>query len=121
MTDEIFSLEENTVANQRKAIRYFSNHNQAHITLKKLFRPSKNINIKIINISSRGARISSEHKLSIKAKIIFDLPIKGSSMEKVSAKVVSLYNNTEYGIAFDSIQHDLIDQIMEHEDDFNIA
>jgi len=122
MTDAIFSLiEENTIANQRKAIRYLSKHNQAHITLKQLFRPSKNINIEIINISSRGVRIASDYKLSKKAKIIFDLHLAGTAMEKIPAKVVSIYNDAEYGIVFDKVQHDLIDQILESEDDFNFA
>lgn len=122
MTDAIFSLtEENRIANQRKAIRYLSNYNQACITLKQLFRPSKVIHIKIINISSRGARIVSDYKLAKKAKIVFDLHMTDSTPGKTSAKVVSIYNNTEYGIVFDTIQHDLIDQILESEDDFNIA
>lgn len=122
MTDDIFApIKESTVANQRKAIRYYSSTNKATVTFKRLFRSRKSIDILIINISSKGARISAIHKFSIKAKIILNLKIEGEAPWQVPAKIVSLYNNTEYGIAFDSVQHELIDQIMHHETDFNIA
>jgi len=122
MTDDIFApIKESTVANQRKAIRYYSSTNKATVTFKQLFRSRKSIDILIINISSKGARISAVHKFSIKAKIILNLKIEGEASWQVPAKVVHLYNNTEYGIAFDSVQHELVDQIMHHETDFNIA
>ena len=122
MTDDIFTpLKEGTKANKRKAIRYLSSSNKATIALKPLFRSRKYINIEIINISSRGARISSKYKFAKKSKIIFNLIIKNNTTWKVPAKVVRLYSNTEYGIAFDSIQHDLIDQIMLNETDFNVV
>ena len=122
MNDDIFApIEESTVANQRKAIRYTSSSKKATVTLKQLFRPIKYINIEVINISSKGARVYSKYKFSMRTKIIFNLKIKGSNTRKVPARVIRLYSNTEYGIAFDSIQHDLIDQIMKNETDFTIA
>ncbi len=122
MTDDIFApIKASTAANQRKAIRYTSSSNKAVVTLKHLFRSRKYINIEVINISSRGARITSKYKLSIKTKIIFNLKIKGRPTWKVPAKVVRIYGKTEYGLIFDKIQHDLIDQVMKNEDDFAIA
>ena len=122
MADDIFApIKESTVANQRKAIRYYSSTNKATVTFKPLFRSRKIIDILIVNISSKGARISAEHKFSRKSKIILNLKIEGETLWQVPAKVVRLYNNTEYGIAFDSVQHELVDQIMQHETDFNIA
>ena len=122
MTDGFFApLKESTVANQRRAIRYTSSRNRATVTFKSLFRPRKHINIEVINLSSKGARVSSKYKFPMRAKIIFNLKIEDSNTFKVPAKVIRLYSNTEYGIAFDSVQHDLIDQIMENEDDFTIA
>ncbi|NOQ13689.1 MAG: hypothetical protein GQ583_04315 [Methyloprofundus sp.] len=112
---------ENTSENRRKAIRYSPRSKKAIIKLKQLLRPNIYIHIKIINISSKGARISSRYTLSIKTKVILNLQTKDGTIWKVPAKVIRLYNNEEYGILFDAIQHDLIDQLMKNETDFSLA
>ena len=122
MTDDIFApIIESTATNQRKVIRYYSSSNQATVTFKPFFRRSKIIDILIINISSKGTRFSTKFKFSLKSKIILHLNIEGGSDWLVAAKLVRLYKNAEFGVAFDSVQHDLVDELMLHEKDFSIA
>ena len=122
MTDDIFApIKTGAIANQRKTIRYISSSNTATVSIKSIFRSRKCIDTKIINISSKGARISSEYKFSKKTKIILNLKTKDGTTWKISAKIAHLYSNMEYGITFASIQHDLIDQIMANDVDFTIA
>lgn len=106
--------------NRRKAVRYTSRNRKAILTLKQLLRPNIYIHIKVINISSIGARITSKYKLSTKAKIKLNIQTKNGITWKIPAKVISPYSDTEYGIIFDTIQHDLIDQIIKYETDFLI-
>jgi len=127
MTDDIFSpSKETTEANRRKAIRYTSSCSKAIVILKQIFRPSKYINIGVINISSRGALISSRYKFRNKTKIIFkikircDSPLRKSTW-RVPAKIVRIYSKTEYGIIFDTTQHTLVDEIMRSEIEFSVA
>lgn len=123
MTDDIFTpIEESTTANQRKAVRYISSsRNKAIITLKQLLMPNKYIHVEVINISSKGARASSKYKFSEKATITLNFKISNGDTWKVPAKIVRLYSHSEFGIIFDTLQHDLIDEIMKHEADFTIT
>ena len=122
MTDDIFAdIEESTIANHRKAIRYISSSIQATVTLKSFFKPKKYIKISILNISSRGARISTKYKFPMNTKLVLNFKIKGVDMRRIPAKVVRPYNITDYGIVFDKIQHELVDQIILNETDFSIT
>jgi len=122
MSDEIFTLpKESSKANQRKAIRYSSDERKATVTLKHLLRTNQHIHIKIINISSNGARFSSRYKFSKNARIILNLSIEGGGTWQAPAKVVRKYKNTEYGIVFDALQHNMIDEILVHSEDFTIG
>jgi len=122
MTNGISALPtKSTNKNRRKAVRYTSRNRKAILTLKQLLRPNIYIHIKVINISSIGARIASKYILSTKAKIKLTIQTKDGITWKVPAKVISSYSNTEYGIIFDTIQHDLIDKIIKYETDFLIV
>jgi len=122
MTDDIFSpTKKNKIDNQRTAVRYTSSCNKAIVILKKLFMPTKFINIKVIDISSQGARIFSKYKFKRKTKIIFKITIRGGLTWATPAKIVRLYDNQEFGVTFDCKQHDLIDEIMNSEDDFSVS
>jgi hypothetical protein len=123
MTNDIFSppTKKSKIDNQRTAVRYTSSCNKAIVILKKFFMPTKFINIKVIDISSQGARISSKYKFKRKTKIIFKIKIKGGLTWETPAKIVRLYDHQEFGVTFDHKQHDLIDQIMHSEDDFSVS
>ncbi len=123
MTDDIFPpIEENKNENQRKAVRYISSkRHRASITLKQLLRSRKYIHVEVINISSKGARISSRYQFSVKTKIILNIKISNGETWQVPATIVRLYSQSEFGIIFNEIQHHLMDQIMKHETDFSIT
>ncbi len=121
MTDDIFAPIQESITNQRKAVRYTSSASVATVTFKPLFRARQHINIKLINISSKGVRIHSKYNFSCKSNVIFNLKIKGKPTWKVSGKIVRLYGHSEFGIAFDTIQHPLIDQLIANNTDFSIA
>lgn len=122
MTDDIFSpTKKSKTDNQRTAVRYTSSCNKAIVIIKKFFMPTKFINIKVIDISSQGARLSSKYKFKRKTKIIFKIKIKGGLTWETPAKIIRLYDHQEFGVTFDHKQHDLIDQIMHSEDDFSVS
>ena len=123
ITDIFFpSGEEDTIVNKRKAIRYNSSRrNKAIITFKQRLKPKKHIHIEVIDISSKGARISSKYEFPANALVILNFKIKGGDIWRVPAKVIEQYGALEYGLLFDTSQHDLIDQAMHHAKDFTIA
>ncbi len=122
MTDD---MEESTIANNRKAVRYISNSNIATVTLKPFFKPKLYIKVAILNISSRGARISTKYKFKVKTRVIVTLKIKNASTWRIPARIVRVYNDNEYvygyGIVFDKIQHELVDQFILNEPDYTIT
>lgn len=121
MTDDIFDpIKESTIKHHRKAVRYTSGNCRATVTVKPLFMPRMHVNIKVVDISSKGARISSKYTFVTKTKITLNIKIKNHPPWKISARITGSYKHSEFGIAFDSIQHELIDQVMKNEDDFTV-
>lgn len=112
---------ESTIKNRRKAIRYTSRNRKAIITLKRLLWSNLYIHIKIINISSIGTRISSRYKLSTRSKIKLNIKTKNGVVWRIQAKVIRSYSNAEYGVIFETMQPNLIDQIIKYETDFSIV
>ncbi|MCK5353498.1 MAG: PilZ domain-containing protein [Methyloprofundus sp.] len=124
ITDIFFpsSFEEDSIINQRKAIRYNSSRrNKAIITLKQRLKTKRHIHVEVTNISSKGARIHSRYKFPPNAKVTLNFKIKGGDIWRVPAKIIHQYGDLEYGILFDTPQHDLIDQAMLHAKDFTMA
>lgn len=117
MTDEFFNApEESDFANHRKAVRYSSISSKAIITLRQLFRGKKYIKARIVDLSARGARISTRYKLPKDAIVIFNLKMdEKATVWKIPAKIVRTYSYSEFGIVFDSLQNTLIDEIVRNE------
>ncbi|NOQ64160.1 MAG: hypothetical protein GQ582_06585 [Methyloprofundus sp.] len=121
IADKHFKVNESAAANQRKAIRYFFHKTKASLSTKPFFTAGEKFEVQIINMSSSGVRILSTNKLSQKTKISLSISIKGIGTWKVPAKITRSYGNMQYGIAFNTPEHAIIDQLIEHEPDFSIV
>lgn len=117
MTSEILSQAE---LNRRKAVRYNSKSKQVIISVKPLLKAKIHVYVRLINISSKGARIFSKYKFSSVIKADLSMKTRNGHIWKVPSKVIQIYNNNEYGVIFDTTQHELIDQIVKNENDFSI-
>ena len=111
-----------SIHSRRQAVRYRSSqHNQAIVTFKPLFQGKKYINVKVLNISSKGALITTKYPFSLNAKIILNFKIKGGDVWKTPAKIARRTQHATFGIKFDTIQHELIDQLIHHNRDFSLS
>ncbi len=123
MTDETITPIKNTPrVKQRKAVRYITySPNKAIITIKQFLGPKTYIHARVINISSKGARIYSKYEFTANTSIILNIKIKSGESWKIPAKVIELYSDSEFGIIYNATQQDLVDQILKHEEKFGIT
>ena len=121
MSDDIFApLSESTSASLRKAVRYRKSDIKATLTSKQ-WLISKTTPINVLDISSKGICITTEHQLRTSCQLNGSLKLTTDYSCTIPAKVVRLYSTTEYGLVFDKTQHTAIDHIISGEADFTIA
>ncbi len=94
--------------NRRVAIRYVRPDISA-ILLKKGFIKSTEILIQLLDISSKGALISSSIKLAVKNKVTLRLVFPDGKKFTLTATVVHKKNASkkQYGLKFDTMRNDL--------------
>ena len=122
MSDDFFApIDPPTGENLRKAVRYGKNNIVATLTPQQWFQNKKAIAIEIINISSKGACISSKEKLTKNTNIILNLMLNDNYHCKIKAKVIGRYLTNTYGVCFNESQHDAIDQVIRSGTHFTIS
>ncbi len=123
MTDDITFIPSKNLGEKhlRKTVRYIENTAKATFTFQQWFRSSTLVNISIIDISSKGACINSKKPLSINTKITLNIKLNNGYKDTIKAKVIGIYKNKNYGISFDSSQHELMDQIIIKDNQFSIS
>lgn len=107
--------------NKRKTIRYIRNDIEASINLANIFGGyrslsyNRQIEVKLLDISSKGALIASPKKIRIDKKIILTLIFKGQKKFEIFSKVIreEVYAEKTYGLTFDKVNHDLGDYLLE--------
>ena len=109
--DDIFDLDclAELDSNQRKTVRYVREDITASIKKNTLLSLGKQIKIKLLDISTKGALISIDKKLKVKTKISLNLEFNDGKTFQIDAKVVRKADpsaNT-YGIQFNKYDNEL--------------
>ena len=109
--DDIFDFDclAELESNQRKTVRYVRDDITASIKKNTLLSFGKQIKIKLLDISTKGALISIDKKLKVKTKISLNLEFNDGKTFQIDAKVVRKADpsaNT-YGIQFNKYDNEL--------------
>ena len=107
--------------NQRKTIRYIRGDISASINRSdifggyKLFSYSDPVKVELLDISSKGALISSPRKINLNKKINLVLLFGCNKKFEIPSKVIreETYAQNIYGLKFNKVRHDLGDYLLE--------
>jgi hypothetical protein len=107
--------------NQRKTIRYIRDDISAFINRSDIFGGynsfsySYSIEVKLLDISSKGALISSSKKITLNKKVNLILIFGCNKKFEISSKIVrkGSYAQKIYGLKFSHSRHDLGDYLLE--------
>ena len=104
--------------NLRIAVRYIRTDITTSLSKPGLFSFSKEIPVKLLDISSKGAAIECEKKLGIKRKIIIELVFKDNHSFILHAKIIHhTKNKKQYGLKFDKFNNELGDYLLATQND----
>ena len=114
--EEIFgmlSAEEQPI-NNRCAVRYIRKDITASLSISSLLGPTKKIPIKLIDISSKGAAIECEKKLTPKKKIVLELVFNDKKKFTIDARVIHQNNlrKKQYGLKYAHYNDELGDYML---------
>lgn len=106
---------EYSAQNNRAAARCLRDDILAYISYKKLFRAENTIAVKLVDINSRGALVTTSAELPVNKKISIILNFRDGKQFIIPAKIVRHQASTtnEYGIKFDSCNNALGDYLLD--------
>lgn len=107
--------------NQRKTTRYIRDDISASINRSDIFGGyhsfsySTSIEVELLDISSKGALISSPKKFNLNKKINLVLIFDCNKKFEISSKIIreETYTQRIYGLKFSNVRHDLGDYLLE--------
>lgn len=116
--DEIFSLLINDQQddNKRKAVRYIRKDIKASISKTGRLFSSKKTFVTLIDISSKGAAITSKKKIPFK-KIVLILTFPDQKKFSISATIAYRGESNKYGLKFDKYNDELGNHMFATQDD----
>ena len=118
---DIFDLDFSTdlPENKRFAVRYIRNDIKASILKVRLFGLGKAMGLNLLDISSKGALISTNKKIRKNKKITLILEFEDGKIFEIGSKIVRLKKDQayQYGIKFDRFNHDLGNYLLETQQD----
>lgn len=113
--DEIINFEA-LESSKRAAVRYRRDDIEATLQQRKLF--SKNLfAVNLLNISSKGVAIISDHTLNKNSKVKLKLIFKDGRIFEIDAIVARIASATVYGLRFDRMNTLLADHLLETQTD----
>jgi c-di-GMP-binding flagellar brake protein YcgR len=119
--DDIFNLDftKDLPENNRFAVRYIRTDIKASVLKVRLFGLGKPLGLELLDISSKGALISTNKKIRKNKIITLILEFEDGKMFEISSKIVRLEKDQafQYGIKFDRFNHDLGNYLLETQDD----
>ena len=119
--EEIFGIpsDEEQPINHRCAVRYIRTDITASLSISSLLGSTKNIPIKLIDISSKGAAIECEKKLTPKKKTVLELVFKDKKKFTIDAQVIhqNSRRKKQYGLKFARFNDELGDYILASQKD----
>jgi len=117
--DEIFGTllpDDEQPVNNRIAVRYVRSDIKASLSPLRVFGFSKDISINLLDISSKGAAIECNNKLTLKNKVILLICFEDSTTFSIKAKVIHKSKN-QYGLQFDHFNNELGDHLLLSQND----
>ena len=106
--------------NNRKTIRYIRNDIEAWLYVSNFLgryprKMQPPVSLKLLDISSKGALVSSSKRLRLHKKVKLVLRFKDGKEFEVNAQIIrkEVYDPQIYGIKFDQIDHNLGDYLLE--------
>lgn len=120
-TFDIFDLDlsKDLPDNKRYAVRYIRSNIKASVLKVKLFGLGKPIGLELLDISSKGALISTNKKIRKNKKITLILEFEDGKVFEIESKIVRLEKDQsfQYGVKFNRFHHDLGNYLLETQDD----
>lgn len=110
------SCSDDQTSNNRIAVRYVRSDINAFLSDLGLFSFSKQISVKLVDISSKGAAIEYKNKLAIKKNITLNLIFEDKTQFAIKAEVVHKSKN-EYGLKFEYLNNELGDYLLSSQND----
>ncbi|MCK5899010.1 MAG: PilZ domain-containing protein [Methylococcales bacterium] len=108
------------MSNNRKTIRYIRNDIKASVHVSNIIgrywaKKNPSLDVKLLDISSKGALISCPKRLRIRKKVKLELIFKTHKVFVISAIIIreETYDPQIYGLKFDFMNHDLGDYLLE--------
>lgn len=105
--------------NKRYAVRYIRSNIKASVLKVRLFGLGKPVGLELLDISSKGALISTNKKIRKNKKITLILEFEDGKVFEIESKIVRLEKDQsfQYGVKFNRFNHDLGNYLLETQDD----
>ena len=105
--------------NKRYAVRYIRSNIKASVLKVRLFGLGKPIGLELLDISSKGALISTGKKIRKNKKITLILEFEDGKVFEIESKIVRLKKDQsfQYGVKFNRFNHDLGNYLLKTQDD----
>lgn len=105
--------------NKRYAVRYIRSNIKASVLKVRLFGLGKPIGLELLDISSKGALISTGKKIRKNKKITLILEFEDGKVFEIESKIVRLEKDQsfQYGVKFNRFNHDLGNYLLKTQDD----
>lgn len=113
---------EDTPSNNRRTVRYATHSIKAKIVRKSLLGSKKSFDVRVLNVSSKGALIKAEPavKLKLKLKVILTICFDPEHIFVAHGVIVRAGDGEFYGLQFLNYQHELADYLVEGGGSFSI-
>ncbi len=120
-SDDLFKLDfiENLPENKRFAVRYIRSNIKASVLKVRLFGFGRPLGLDLLDISSKGALISSQKKLKKNKKLTLILEFEDGKVFEIKSKIVRFEKDQKYryGIKFDRFHNELGNYLLKTQDD----
>jgi len=110
---------DDSFANKRISVRYRRTDIKAALKAKHPF--SRTVDVKLIDISSKGAAVISPKKYRIKSRVIFIVSFPDGRIFNIDAQVVHNQAFPRLGLKFARYQADLADHLLNTQTDLTFA
>ena len=120
-SEDFFNLDftKNLPENKRFAVRYIRSNIKASVLKVRLFSFGKPLGMDLLDISSKGALISTPKKLKKNKKLTLILEFEDGKVFEIKSKIVRLEKEQSYryGIKFDRFHNELGNYLLKTQDD----
>ncbi|MCK9607162.1 MAG: PilZ domain-containing protein [Methylomonas sp.] len=108
------------LTNKRVSVRYRRNDIRAVVKTHSLLFP-RLIKVLLLDISSKGAAIKCEKKLTVNSRVSFFLQFNDGRRFTIKAIVANTQSAPRYGLKFDSYQTELADHLLSTQTDLQFG